>query len=1378
MKYNIYSIPFDLSILTGLSNQYSQGVDYYFNPDTDFISLYIFNSSNVLIYNDYYDTNFRVTSDNFYSGSIFDITVDVQYDAQRFSLFYGNYNFLYYVLRPVIGDKYFNFFVKDYDSINRIVTIDSLNSDYYSQSINYSDYFNSSSLLEYVFLDFGNNNLFFITDFKVISGEVKIKVNKDIPDDVIKSSFNVVQLILPPKYYNVSISSDGSSILSQNNISGPNFNIKIDYKSKKQTDYINYDGIVSGSLLFEKQSDLSSSYFTVNVDFSDFSSFVHFSNIKYRFLSFYNKLIDIENLYASSSLYNSDYFSSSLQSIFNSFTDYEKYMYFYSSSYSWPKQNNTFPYLNYSYSSSISVNFYNNYYQSASIYDQNNVNSLLNNIPAYIAENDSNEPLFMFLSAIGEMFDEIWLRIKSISDLYSFDSDINSYISKDIVDYVLPNLGIPIYSYDYNSDIDNYYYSSSLISFYDYAKSINARIASNAPLLRSTKGTKNSINLLQSIFGLPSFFNVYKFGNFLRHSSSFTKEIHNYKVSPRNGISISIPFYDVTNNINKTNYNPIFYTDKPDCIEFRCKPAYIVTSSYNLLSFIANNNIVGGIDINFTGNDGNKLGGFSNVIFYLYGNYSNSGSGIYSCSLFNVPVYGLEDFMNYHYSNFLIVNDNKGNFNLYCYCNQNIYSSSFSIYNSTNGYLNTDHILFNLSYFYVDEVRLWYNKTLDFINTSSFIEHSVNFLSIQGNNLFYFDDNILIRYSLGSDGNLNAFSSSHYMPTLNDIGYFYSGSLKNISTYYDLRAVINGNYNIERSIDLFKVYDSRLFQYSLQDNDIIYLNNKISSSILSLYSSNQNLNDLFGYDNFMANKFFNISEDVTLDFINYFGNNFNIDDYIGIPYGIDKYSIDKIYYYHSNKFIKKYDYILFNLLSSRINYSFFKYLNKFLPIEAVDSTGTILHSHPVKFSLYDDFDISSDVYSYTSSFVNYDGSYYISVSSSNTMNLPNYVYTKNGKINYGQDNIYGEYQLDSYKEYTNYFYNSFSYFSLDNLTSYSESIWYYEYNPIYGDICLYKPSVENKLFFNGILETSYVNDYIYESKGYRSFRFEGTEFHSDDYNEIGDNGYSVIDKNSSYFAYFVECYNTGSENLAFPERTNVYIKYLFDQSGNKIELFKRDYYNLDYSQYSNLYLVQDIFKGGDILNISLFNNSYPSNQKGLDGNKEIFAGGIRYIPMLWRLYDTSSLYYRLNPNVYTNGVPDFFQMFLNPSNYTITGYSSIYTQGFRNKTKFYIHIHYNGSVSIPYDLNVTVRIDYTRKSAISFSSGEKGSMVIVKTFPARDVNGNPNRDLYFDTDAVTKEATIDKLTIVYVYPGTNSSNINFILPSDDTAYLFVNPADT
>lgn len=134
-------------------------------------------------------------------------------------------------------------------------------------------------------------------------------------------------------------------------------------------------------------------------------------------------------------------------------------------------------------------------------------------------------------------------------------------------------------------------------------------------------------------------------------------------------------------------------------------------------------------------------------------------------------------------------------------------------------------------------------------------------------------------------------------------------------------------------------------------------------------------------------------------------------------------------------------------------------------------------------------------------------------------------------------------------------------------------------------------------------------------------RYLGSKNTSQEYNvyNVGDSSFgqtAAIDLNSIKFAYFAEIVETGS---AFPDRSNVYLKYLIDGRSNVTELTRDN---------KNIFEIQNIFNQGKQADISLDNNQEFSDQKYLDGLKPIYAGGYSYLPLLQNPTGVSNLTYK------------------------------------------------------------------------------------------------------------------------------------------------------
>ena len=154
----------------------------------------------------------------------------------------------------------------------------------------------------------------------------------------------------------------------------------------------------------------------INVDYTDFSNFTHFSSVKSRTENFIYKINLIEQYSSSIALINSqitgstsssivvnnnkNIYEDKISSIISNFDGYDHYLYYSSESLAYPKSNSIPPYNLYPSTSPIvltwlgSDNESNPYYGgillSASVYDNDNQNNLYFSKHEYIAR-----PIFL-----------------------------------------------------------------------------------------------------------------------------------------------------------------------------------------------------------------------------------------------------------------------------------------------------------------------------------------------------------------------------------------------------------------------------------------------------------------------------------------------------------------------------------------------------------------------------------------------------------------------------------------------------------------------------------------------------------------------------------------------------------------------------------------------------------------------------------------------------------------------------------------------------------------------------------------------------------------------------------------------------------------------
>jgi hypothetical protein len=290
-----------------------------------------------------------------------------------------------------------------------------------------------------------------------------------------KTTFWVVTLAANPAEFNVSINVTPQTITDTVGIKGPNFKVAIADKINQTTPYYTYANLFSTSVTSSFQqlkSMMAEKGIQINVDYSNFENFIHFSSATERLHNYVYKLQLIESASAGLNQTNTDtakvLLQAQIDNTITNFDGWEYYLYFDSGSTSWPKQNNTSPYALYSVTSSEAINWLGSptiyptpatmsMYWSSSYYDDQNKNWLIYATPQYILDDDTNAPYLVFLDMIGQHFDNIWIYLKDVTNRYSAENNPFVGISMDQVSEALKSFGVQLYT---NTSItDNLYYS-------------------------------------------------------------------------------------------------------------------------------------------------------------------------------------------------------------------------------------------------------------------------------------------------------------------------------------------------------------------------------------------------------------------------------------------------------------------------------------------------------------------------------------------------------------------------------------------------------------------------------------------------------------------------------------------------------------------------------------------------------------------------------------------------------------------------------------------------------------------------------------------------------------------------------------------------------
>lgn len=495
------------------------------------------------------------------SGSGTIVEFNVHQDIRDLGYISGKYNVTYRVFQNQIGDFAENrlsiqAFSTKRDEI-RCIPVNYSNSATYGsfvqQFINFIDK-DKEKVLAGLQLNFGNGVLYDVDDYTVDDitfpsspHSIIFKLKSPIDTSLLindtfwvtqqfESELNDTIVVIPP-----------SEVDNFIQLRGPNFEaiskgrLSTSTAFKNTTDLINISG--SDSLLSILSGSIDESY---NIDFTSYDQFIHFSsaasrlyNFKYKLqlLELYDSRINavttnLTGLVSSSvsgsaiNLSDAHIYTNKRREIINGFDEYERFMYYQSGSYvsnsfgefdsmTWPKANNTLPYVNYPTTASAAITWFDGTMASASLYDTNNHNILRNILPAHIRENEEENNALLFIDLLGQQYDKLFNKVKHQMNIYSREDGVYDGIAKQYLFDIAASFGVNVDNGFKQTELWNallnqdqsgsYYFSGSLpiISSNDISNEAWKRVINNLPYLLKTKGTTRGFKALLNCFGIP-----------------------------------------------------------------------------------------------------------------------------------------------------------------------------------------------------------------------------------------------------------------------------------------------------------------------------------------------------------------------------------------------------------------------------------------------------------------------------------------------------------------------------------------------------------------------------------------------------------------------------------------------------------------------------------------------------------------------------------------------------------------------------------------------------------------------------------------------------------------------------------------------------------
>jgi hypothetical protein len=530
-----------------------------FNSETDYVELFVYDANKELLIglgqNEY--DSYRIYNNN--------LAIDPGADLQSLGYYTGQYYTVYNFLTNLLGSSENNFFyISEISSDRTEVRLDTnlIQSAALQAGVNsILANINNSSFYYDFYLNLGNNQLVIANNIQLDATipdnpTVLIKLYEPLPQSFDLNDIAwVVENLAENVAYSIEITSIFDTVEQGVALRGPNFNIATQAQQANTTIQSSLASLVatnstqgSASFQYKLNSLLQEKGIEINIDYSDYSNFIHFSSAQTRLENFYYKLSLVEQYQLSASLVtNTNTYTSAsnglwqnkINSIITNFDGYEYYLYYESASTAWPKTNTEPPYVNYSTVSQEGQDWLLGQLTSASAYDDRNKDYLVYAIPEYIREDPTNEQFNLFIEMIGQHFDIVWTYTKDVTQKFNADNRLDFGVSKDLIADILRDLGVGIYENNFSSQniysallgvtpessllnipntsltlpaptgweyVNEYVLAtptSSLLPLDDVNKEIYKRIYHNLPYLLKKKGTTAGLRTLINLYGIP-----------------------------------------------------------------------------------------------------------------------------------------------------------------------------------------------------------------------------------------------------------------------------------------------------------------------------------------------------------------------------------------------------------------------------------------------------------------------------------------------------------------------------------------------------------------------------------------------------------------------------------------------------------------------------------------------------------------------------------------------------------------------------------------------------------------------------------------------------------------------------------------------------------
>jgi hypothetical protein len=990
-----------------------------------YIEFFIYDNNRNLIIPNYNFTNYTVLNNGQSAGSnnsLSQIEINPEEALIEYGFTQGEYITYFNFLNKKIGSNLQQLYISEISSDRTEIRLDSTSltpSDIVSTTNDFiAERDNSPYFLDF-YLNFGDNQLAIANNIQLDNQDpnnptILIKLYEPLPEGLdLNTTLWVVTAVEEPIAYQVIFEDIPVTFIDSQNIKGPNFNIDLKDQVNNSTQELSYLDLITTTLT-SSQNQLSSlleeKEIEINVDYTDFSNFVHFSSAQTRLENFYYKVILIEEYNDAINLLNNTtnstqvvsssaaVYESKINDIITNFDGYEYYLYYETGSTSWPKTNNQKPYtLAASDSTQVltwfgSTNYASPYYGgsivSASEFDNGNKDNLLYTIPEYLRDDPANDPYQLFVEMVGQHYDNIWIYYKDITNKYGADNRLEYGISNDIVADAIRDFGVKLYQNNFsNEDLytaflgltpdgglfpfpnitgslptpSGYEYVNTKVSasndylpLDDVNKSLYKRIYHNLPYLLKSKGTLPGLRALITSYGIPdTILRINEYGGKDRINTNdwdFWQNEFNYALtSPGTGNCLETSF-DLNSQWGASDNTP-----EALMLRFKLATKDPLTANQPENIFQLDSNIT--LNVVYTGSglaSGSYSGSISNP-YYQYATLTLSpdpGDPTVTASVY-LPFYNQG-----WWSVMVNAVPNGAAIDYTLYAANKIYEGgdngtllgfiqSASISSDKGAWIGSNQVSYGTSLSgSFQEIRYYANP----ISESIFKDYVMNPSSIEGNSLNSGPNELAFRASLG--GELYTGSVSIHPKV--------TGSWITTSSFTGGNNSFNPQTAFEPNTEYF-FYDQPVVGIKNAVNDKIRIENNVmpEGDVLSPFmalSQQANISQSYTPNINYLEVAFSPQNEINEDIMDQMGY-FNIGEFIGDPRlrssSAQSYpALDKLRNDYFEKYTKNYDLVDFVRLIKFFDNSLFKMIKDFVPARTSLASGVVIKQHILERNKY------------------------------------------------------------------------------------------------------------------------------------------------------------------------------------------------------------------------------------------------------------------------------------------------------------------------------------------------------------------------------------------------------------------------------------------